>query len=221
MSSRIICVAQQKGGAGKTTLVSNLAIAFLSQGKSVALLDTDPQGSLGKWLDIREETLGEDDNLQFATATAYGISRAIRGVKGQADIILIDTPPKADSDVRWVLSELDLVLIPVSASQADVWATNDVLDLADRAGKPTQVVMNRTRNGTRVGEQVAAAVAELGAKSLQSTLTHRVIYAEALGRGLGVIEAKKSGPAADEVRALADEVAATLNLDPAAVRQLA
>jgi chromosome partitioning protein len=211
MSSRIICVAQQKGGAGKTTLVSNLATAFLAEGNRVVRLDTDPQGSLGKWLDIREESQGEDDKLRFATATAYGISRAIRGFAGDADIILIDTPPKADSDVRWVLSESDLVLVPVSASQADVWATQDVLDLADRAGKQTRVVMNRTRNGTRVGEQVTESVSELGATPLQSVLANRVIYAEALGRGLGVIEAKRTGPAADEVRTLAVEVAAVLN----------
>lgn len=212
MSARIICVAQQKGGAGKTTLVSNLAIAYLAEGKSVALLDTDPQGSLGKWLDIREETLGLDLKLKFATATAYGISRAIRTVSTEVDVILVDTPPKADSDVRWVLRESDLVLVPVSASQADVWATHDVLDLADRAQKPTHIVMNRTRAGTRVGDDLARSVAELGAGRLTSSLANRVIYADALGRGLGVVEAKKSGPAADEVRALAQEVAGILEL---------
>ncbi|EDQ03296.1 Chromosome-partitioning ATPase Soj (plasmid) [Sulfitobacter indolifex] len=212
MNARIICVAQQKGGAGKTTLVSNLAIAYLAEGKSVALLDTDPQGSLGKWLDVREELLGVDPNLRFATATAYGISRAIRSVSGEADVILVDTPPKADSDVRWVLRESDLVLVPVSASQADVWATHDVLDLADRAQKPTHIVMNRTRSGTRVGDDVARSVAELGVGRLDTSLANRVIYADALGRGLGAVEAKKSGPAADEVRALAQEVAAILAL---------
>ncbi|WP_170330777.1 ParA family partition ATPase [Ruegeria arenilitoris] len=212
MSGRIICVAQQKGGAGKTTLVSNLAVAYLAEGKSVALFDTDPQGSLGKWLDIREETLGENQRLWFSTATAYGISRAIRGVDGEADVILIDTPPKADSDVRWVLRESDLVLVPVSASQADVWATHDLLDLADRAGKPTHIVMNRTRAGTRVGEEVAKSVAELEAQQLQSSLANRVVYAEALGRGLGVVEAKRNSSASDEVRALADEVSAILEL---------
>ncbi|MFK7869077.1 MAG: ParA family partition ATPase [Roseobacter sp.] len=210
MGSKIICVAQQKGGAGKTTLVSNLATAFLAAGKSVVLLDTDPQGSLGKWLDVREETLGEDDNLRFSTATAYGISRALRGVAKEADVILVDTPPKADSDVRWVLNEADLVLVPVSASQADVWATHDILDLADRAGKPTHVVMNRTRAGTRVGEDVAKSVKELSVAPLRASLANRVVYAEALGRGLGVIEAKRSGTASDEVRALADEVASIL-----------
>ena len=212
MNARIICVAQQKGGAGKTTLVSNLAIAYLAEGKSVALLDTDPQGSLGKWLDVREELLGVDPNLRFATATAYGISRAIRSVSGEVDVILVDTPPKADSDVRWVLRESDLVLVPVSASQADVWATHDVLDLADRAQKPTHIVMNRTRSGTRVGDDVARSVAELGVGRLDTSLANRVIYADALGRGLGAVEAKKSGPAADEVRALAKEVAAILAL---------
>ena len=212
MSGRIICVAQQKGGAGKTTLVSNLAIAFVAEGKSVALLDTDPQGSLGKWLDIREAILGENVKLRFATATAYGISRAIRSVSGEADVILVDTPPKADSDVRWVLRESDLMLVPVTASQADVWATHDILDLADRAGKPTHIVMNRTRAGTRVGEDVAKSVAGLGAKQLNSSLANRGIYAEALGRGLGVIEAKRSSPAANEVRALANEVSAILKL---------
>ncbi|GAA6161834.1 ParA family partition ATPase [Ruegeria sp. HU-ET01832] len=211
MGGRIICVAQQKGGAGKTTLVSNLAIAFLQEGKSVALVDTDPQGSLGKWLDVREETFGENADLRFSTATAYGISRAIRGVGGDADIVLVDTPPKADSDVRWVLRESDLVLVPVSASQADVWATHDILDLADRIGKPTQIVLNRTRAGTRVGEDVAKSLSEIGAAQFQSSLANRVIYAEALGQGLGVLEAKRASSAAEEVRALADEVAGLLN----------
>ena len=72
--------------------------------------------------------------------------------------------------------------------------------------------MNRTRAGTRVGDDVAKSVAELGAGRLDASLANRVIYADALGRGLGVVEAKKSGPAADEVRALAQEVAGILEL---------
>ena len=211
MSGQIICVAQQKGGAGKTTLVCNLAVAFLSEGKSVALIDTDPQGSLGKWLDMREETLGENDDLQFVTATSYGVARAIRGFRRDAvDIILIATPPKADSDVRQILRESDLILVPVSASQADVWATHDVLDLAERAGKPTHIVKNRTRAGTRVGEDVAKSVAELDVVALDATLANRVVYAEAMGRGLGAMEAKRTGAAADEVRTLAREVSELL-----------
>ena len=211
MGGKIICVVQQKGGAGKTTLVSNLAAAYIAEGKSVALLDTDPQGSLGKWLDIREEEHGENDDLRFATSTAYGISRAIRGA-GEADVVLVDTPPKADSDIRQVLRVADLVLVPVSASQADVWATHDILDLADRAGKPAHIVLNRTRTGTRVGEDVTKSVEELEAHLLSTTLANRVVYAEAMGRGLGVVEAKRTSAASDEVRALAHEVSGLLDL---------
>ncbi|MEL7014301.1 MAG: ParA family protein, partial [Pseudomonadota bacterium] len=185
---------------------------YLAAGNSVALIDTDPQGSLGKWLDIREETFGVNDNLQFATATAYGISRAIRGLSQTSDVILVDTPPKADSDVRQVLREADLILIPISASQADVWATQDVLDLAERVGKPTHIVMNRIRTNTRVGQDVTASVAELEAHQLDATLAHRVVYAEAMGRGLGVVEVKRTSAASDEVHALAQEVAALLDL---------
>lgn len=210
MNVRVICVAQQKGGAGKTTLVSNLATAFLARGQSIALLDTDPQGSLGRWMDIREDALGESDRLLFSTATAYGISRAIRTVSRGADIVLVDTPPKVDSDLRWILREAELVLVPISASQADVWATHDVLDLAERAGTPTRIVLNRTRAGTRVDGDVASSVAELGTQSLNASLSNRVIYAEALGHGLGAMEARRSGPAAEEVRALADEVSTLL-----------
>ena len=51
----VITLAQQKGGSGKTTIAVNLAVAFLKRGRSVALLDTDPQGSLGRWFMARRE----------------------------------------------------------------------------------------------------------------------------------------------------------------------
>jgi chromosome partitioning protein len=207
MSGQIICVAQQKGGSGKTTVVVSLATAFLSKGKTVALLDTDPQGSLGKWFDMREERLGENPHLHFSTATPWGISRELRSLRKVADYIFVDTPPKADSDLRPALREADLILVPLSASHVDIWATHDVLELADRAGKAAHIVLNRTRSGTRLGDEVAEAVKELEATALKSTLGNRVIYAETLGRGLGVVEAGKKSLAASEVMALAKEVA--------------
>ncbi|MEJ2577180.1 MAG: AAA family ATPase, partial [Gammaproteobacteria bacterium] len=79
-----------KGGSGKTTVVVSLATAFLSKGKTVALLDTDPQGSLGKWFDMREERLGENPHLHFSTATPWGISRELRSLRKVADYILVD-----------------------------------------------------------------------------------------------------------------------------------
>ena len=210
MSGRIITIAQQKGGSGKTTLAVNLATAFLAEGKSVGLLDTDPQGSLGKWFMKRIETHGEDDRLLFSTATAWGIGYELRSMAGKVDIVIVDTPPKADSDLRPALRAADLILVPLSSSHVDIWATQDVLDLADRAGKRAFIVMNRTRSGTRLGAEVMDAVRELDAEVMQAGLGNRILFAEALGNGLGAVEAKRGSAAANEVFDLVKEVTGAL-----------
>lgn len=210
MPGHIITVAQQKGGSGKTTIAVNLATAFLAAGRSVALIDTDPQGSLGKWFMMRIENFGEDEKLRFSTASAWGISYELRSLREAVDIIIVDTPPKADNDLRPALREADLILVPLSASHVDLWATQDVLDLAARANKSASIVLNKTRSGTRLGAEVANAVLEFDAKVIKATLGNRVAFAEALGRGLGVIEAKRNGVASSEVHALADEVLSAL-----------
>ncbi|MEP6267816.1 MAG: ParA family partition ATPase [Paracoccaceae bacterium] len=209
MSGRIITIAQQKGGSGKTTLAVNLATGFLAKGKSVGILDTDPQGSLGKWFMKRIETQGEDPNLQFSTATAWGISYELRSLSDKVDVVIVDTPPKADSDLRPALRAADLVLVPLSSSHVDIWATQDVLDLADRAGKRAFIVMNRCRSGTKLGAEVLTAVHELDAEVMQTGLGNRIVFAEALGNGMGAVEARKKSPATTEVFELVNEVEST------------
>ena len=208
MPGRIITVAQQKGGSGKTTVVVNLATALLAQGKSVAVLDTDPQGSLGKWFMKREDELGENEKLHFSTATPWGIAYELRTLTKLADYVIVDTPPKADSDLRPALREADVILVPVAASHVDLWATEGVLDMARRLGKRPVVVLNRTKPRTRLGDEVKRAASELEAQLAESQLAHRVAYAETLGLGLGVQEATRRGPAAAEIQNLVDEIIA-------------
>ena len=130
MSGKIITVAQQKGGAGKTTIAINLAVALSKRGASVTLLDTDPQGSMGRWFMMRRET--GDPGMEFSTASAWGVSYEVDKLTKTHDFVLIDTPPKIDSDLKPAIRESDLVIVPVSASHMDVWATEGVLDLANR-----------------------------------------------------------------------------------------
>lgn len=208
MPGTVITIAQQKGGSGKTTLAVNLAVAFARRGLRVALLDTDPQGSLGRWFLMRRARLGEA-GMELSTASAWGVSYECEKLRQNNDFVIVDTPPKVDADLRPALREADLVLIPVASSHVDLWATDGVLDLAEREGKRATIVLNRTKVGTRLGEQVAQAAAALKAGVARAGFGQRVVFAETLGLGLAAQEAGKSAASA-EVEALADEILALL-----------
>ncbi len=204
MPGKVIAVVQQKGGSGKTTLAVNLAVSCLRRGLTVALLDTDPQSSLGRWFMARRERLGEA-GMEFSTSSAWGVSYECEKLKRSADIVIVDTPPKVDADLRPALREADLILVPVASSHVDLWATEGVLDLAARERKSAWLVLNRVRSGTRLAEDVARAAADMTAELATARLANRVVYAETLGQGLGAEEAGAKGVRA-EVATLTDEV---------------
>ncbi len=207
MKGKVITVAQQKGGAGKTTIAANLAVAYARAGFSVALLDTDPQGSLGRWFMARRAAGIED--MEFSTASAWGVGYECEKLKKNCDIVLLDTPPKADADLRPALKVSDLVIVPVASSQVDVWAVESVLELTARERKSALVVLNRYKAGTRVAADVRAAIGEMDVELAETTLGNRVVYAETLGLGRGVQEQGRC-TASDEIEALLAEVQTAL-----------
>lgn len=208
MAGYVITIAQQKGGSGKTTLTANLAISAVQAGLRVAVIDSDPQGSLGHWAMARFEQ-GQHD-IKFATASAWGIAFECDQLKRDYDLVLVDTPPKIDADLRPAIRASDLILVPVSASRVDLWATDGVLELCRREDRPVLTILNRVRSQTRVAGQIVAQLREMDVDLATTVLANRVMYAETMGEGRTVLEVQKSGPAAAEMRALSDEIFAAL-----------
>jgi len=209
MPGHVLTIAQQKGGSGKTTLAINIAVEAVKRGMKVAVVDTDPQGSLGRWFMTRLEH--SEPDIELSTASAWGVAYEVGKLANTYDLVVIDTPPKADSDLRPALRVADLVLVPIAASHVDLWATEGVLDLARREHRPVLVTLNRTKSNTRLGAEIAEAAAELDAILADTSIANRVAFAEAPGLGLGVSEMPKAKKAAEEVENLFSEILTTLS----------
>ena len=151
MLSKVITISQQKGGSGKTTLAVQLALAFIKyHNLKVAVIDTDPQGSLGKWFMIRTEKKVSNDNLTFKTASLWGAQYESKTLKKDHDIVIIDTPPKIESDARPSIEASDLVLIPMSPSHVDFWATEAIINIAKKANKKILIQINRSSQRSKL-----------------------------------------------------------------------
>ena len=131
MAGLVITIAQRKGGAGKTTLAAQLAIAWARQGARVAVLDIDPQGSLAAWIDLRRARLGtEAIGFDFAALPGWRAAQWVEDRAREADLVLIDGPPHRETEARIAVRVAGLVLIPVQPSPLDLWATEATLKMA-------------------------------------------------------------------------------------------
>jgi chromosome partitioning protein len=212
MVAAIITVAQQKGGAGKTTLVVQLATALAAEGRHVALVDIDPQGSLTAWMRRREHRSPRPPaELRFSMIGGWRLSVELDRLKREADLILVDTPPHAEAEAKAAIRAADLVLVPVQPSPLDVWASAATIDLARKERSPAVMVLNRVPPRGRSLDEATAAMRELGAPALEARLGNRQAFVASIGQGLGVVESEPKSAAAEEAQALAREVGGRLS----------
>jgi len=187
--AKFIAVAQLKGGAGKSTIATNLA-GCLARDFRTGLIDADmPQGTSARWASLRA-----DENLLLATVeSAAELSREAERLDDLCEVVVIDLPPRSLKFLREIMPFADLVVMPLSASAADVWATEQLVDVVREAKRTSKrlkarLVWNRLRASRATEAFLADTAAGLHAKELSSRLGSRTAYVEALGRGLTVAE---------------------------------
>lgn len=208
MAAKVLTVAQQKGGAGKTTLTAHLAVALTAGGREVALIDIDPQQSLTTWYRERQRLYGEDGSagLLLNSVSGWRARAEVSRLAGDADILLIDSPPHAETEARIAVRSADLVIVPVQPSPMDVWATRPTLELAQQEGVPALLVLNRVPPRANLTDEMVAEVKKLGGKIARTKIGNRVAYAGALAEGCAVGETHPSSRAAQEIGRLAREI---------------
>ena len=212
MLSKVITISQQKGGTGKTTLAVHLAMAFIKyHDLKVAIIDTDPQGSLGKWFMIRTEKKVSNENLTFKTASLWGAQYESKTLKNDHDIVIIDTPPKIESDARPSIEAADLVLIPMAASHVDFWATGAIVEIAKKANKKILAQINRSSQRSKLIDKTKDFIKSLDLESTQTIIGYRQIYTSSMGEGKTAVEKQRKGNAVDEIKKLSDQILNQLN----------
>jgi len=195
---RTIVLASQKGGAGKTTLAAHVAVAAEAAGAGpTVLIDTDPQGSLSAWWNVRE---ADTPALAPSTIPELPDRLAALGQAGYA-LAVVDTPPAITDAIRSVVVTADLVLIPTRPSPHDLRAVGSTVELVQAADKPFAFVVTQAKPNTRLTVQAVAALSAHGVVA-QAIVHDRVDYAASMIDGRTVVETDGRGRSAAEVREL-------------------
>jgi len=203
---RVLTIASQKGGSGKTTLTAHLAVeAEQRKAGPVAIIDTDPQGSLASWWNTREAP-----TPLFAAVTITQLSEHLTLLRRQGiNLVFIDTPPQTMDTIKVANTAADFVLIPARPSPHDLRAVAVVVEMVEGAQKPFCFVINGATPRTHIAKEAVGALAEHG-KVAPVTIHHRVDFAASMVDGRTVSELAPESRSAQEITLLWKYVSAQL-----------
>ena len=210
----VVAILNSKGGSGKTTLAVNVGGCLHKQGHSVLIVDSDPQGSARDWYEAQPA------NAELPAVVGMDgpiLHKNIPAIAGSYEYIIIDGAARLEEITASAIRAADFVLIPVRHAGFDLWAVESLVESieARRAltgGKPeVAFVISCQTQGSRLARSVDSALAEFNIPIMESRTAHRVAYEEAGGFGLTVLDLKGRRKAADEIRAITNELLGMLH----------
>lgn len=201
----VIALVGNKGGAGKTTLSINLAVALAEQADTV-LMDADPQGSSMQW-----KVIGDS---QLPVVVAEGtLNEAIATMARQHQHVVVDCPPSVQaSQTHEALQACDVALIPVQPSPVDLWATVHIEQAIQQARMVNPqlaawLIINQLEPRTMLSRLVREAVAEIDIPVAETPIRRRAIYRSSVLEGKSIYDMGRRGSdAATELNQLIQEV---------------
>ena len=192
----IVAIIAQKGGTGKTTLAVSVAVAAERAGRTVAIVDLDPQASASKWGDRREAA-----SPVVVSAQPARLGHVLDAAREQgADLLLIDTPPRAEQAAMAAARAAELILLPCRAAIYDLETVATTVELVQYAGNNPVVVLNGVPSRGPKREQATEILKSMGLLVCPTAYGYRAAFDHAGALGLNAQEYEPRGKAADEIK---------------------
>lgn len=218
----VICTTSEKGGSGKSTVVTNLAVYLASEGKRVLIFDLDGQQSIHAWMRVRQmhdpeeviqgvEVLGLDEVIEAGGQDKF--SALVERAREQWDYVLLDVPGSDNTWQRHALLVSDIAIMPIVADGFDHLTASRSFDFIEEAQtyrektkgySPLKAYLMFNRDYARsISVRMARETYEnylAKVDILETTFHTRVDYSASSSQGMSVLEWNKTGHAAREVR---------------------
>lgn len=176
--TKIITIANRKGGAGKSTCAAHFALEAVNKGLKVILMDLDPQKTLEHWWEKRE-----GENPFFADTTATNLEEKIDIAKQKGfDLCIIDTPGDTSANTTQGIKVADLIIIPSKPTSPDLKAIGRTIGMVKEHDKPFIFVITQAISRSNIALEAASVLSEFGSLA-PSTISNRISYVNAMAAG--------------------------------------
>ena len=206
----VVTVGNQKGGVGKTTIDTNMAVLSAMKKKQTLLIDADIQGSAMDFRSLRQDQLAPIHAVQIVKPTIHTDVSTFSNFEN----IFIDAGGRDSDTFRSAIMACDFLIIPVTPSPYDIWSSEETFKVLRQAriykSIKAAIVLNQVIANTNISRDVQKALTDIAKEydlaTCKTLLYSRVAYKESVSEGKGISEYAPKSKADNELQKLYQEV---------------